>query len=79
MLKRINESGNGFYALGLPLGASGGGDAESFVRTVILDFGGRLVDENGKVVVNSLRLLQQWNISHPYMKKDFAHQMQLHG
>lgn len=27
--------------------------AESFVRTVILDFGGRLVDENGKVVVNS--------------------------
>ena len=40
-------------ALGLPLGASGGGDAESSLRTVILDFGGRLVDENGKVVVNS--------------------------
>lgn len=51
--KKINDPENGFYALGLPLGASGGGDAESFVRTVILDFGGRLVDENGKVVVNS--------------------------
>lgn len=51
--EKINDPENGFYALGLPLGASGGGDAESFVRTVILDFGGRLVDENGKVVVNS--------------------------
>ena len=51
--KKINDPENGFYELGLPLGASGVGDAESFVRTVILDFGGRLVDENGKVVVNS--------------------------
>lgn len=51
--RTINDPENGFYALGLPLGASGGGDAETFVRTVILDFGGALVDESGKVVVNS--------------------------
>ncbi|MDD3339891.1 MAG: extracellular solute-binding protein, partial [Lachnospiraceae bacterium] len=42
--KKINDPENGFYALGLPLGASGGGDAESFLRTIILDFGGILVD-----------------------------------
>ncbi|MDD3339352.1 MAG: extracellular solute-binding protein, partial [Lachnospiraceae bacterium] len=50
---KINDPENGFYALGLPLGASGGGDAESFLRTIILDFGGILVDENGKVTANS--------------------------
>lgn len=51
--EKINDPENGFYALGLPLGASGGGDAETFVRTVILDFGGILVDENGNVTANS--------------------------
>lgn len=54
----INDPENGFYALGLPLGASGGGDAETFCRTIILDFGGALVDEEGKVVVNSPETLE---------------------
>ena len=35
------------------MGASGGGDAEGFCRTIILDWGGQTVDENGNVVVNS--------------------------
>lgn len=49
----VNDPANGFYALGFAMGASGGGDAETFVRTMILDFGGQTVDENGNVVVNS--------------------------
>ena len=60
--EKINDPENGFYALGLPLGASGGGDAESFVRTVILDFGGRLVDENGKVVLRWLDMANTRNV-----------------
>ncbi len=55
---KINDPENGFYALGLPLGASGGGDAETFVRTVILDFGGELVDENGNITANSPETLE---------------------
>lgn len=50
---RVNDPKKGFYALGFAMGASGGGDAESFVRTIILDWGGKTVDENGNVVVNS--------------------------
>ena len=50
---KVNDPKNGFYALGFAMGASGGGDAEGFVRTIILDWGGRTVDENGNVVVNS--------------------------
>lgn len=49
----ITDPANGFYALGFAMGASGGGDAECWVRTIILDWGGRTVDEDGKVVVNS--------------------------
>lgn len=56
--KEVNDPENGFYALGLPLGASGGGDAEDFCRTIILDYGGQLVDENGKVTVNSPETLE---------------------
>ncbi len=49
----VNDPANGFYALGFAMGASGGGDAEGFVRTIILDWGGQTVDENGNVTVNS--------------------------
>lgn len=51
--KIVNDPANGFYALGFAMGASGGGDAEGFCRTIILDWGGQTVDENGNVVVNS--------------------------
>lgn len=50
---KVNDPANGFYALGFAMGASGGGDAECFVRTIILDWGGQTVDENGNVTVNS--------------------------
>lgn len=50
---KVNDPENGFYALGFAMGASGGGDAEGFVRTVILDWGGQTVNEKGEVVVNS--------------------------
>jgi ABC-type glycerol-3-phosphate transport system substrate-binding protein len=50
---QVNDPANGFYGLGFAMGASGGGDAETFVRTIILDFGGVTVDEEGKVTVNS--------------------------
>lgn len=56
--EQINDPENGFYAFGFPMGASGGGDAETFVRTVILDFGGELVNEEGEVVVNSPETLE---------------------
>lgn len=56
--EQINDPENGFYAFGLPMGASGGGDAETFVRTIILDFGGELVNEDGEVVVNSPETLE---------------------
>lgn len=49
----VNDPENGFYALGFAMGASGGGDAEGWVRTIILDWGGRTVNEKGEVVVNS--------------------------
>lgn len=50
---KVNDPENGFYALGFAMGASGGGDAEGFVRTIILDWGGQTVNEDGEVVVNS--------------------------
>lgn len=56
--EQINDPENGFYAFGFPMGASGGGDAEGFVRTIILDFGGALVNEEGEVVVNSPESLE---------------------
>ena len=51
--KIVNDPENGFYALGFAMGASGGGDAEGFVRTIILDWGGQTVSEDGEVTVNS--------------------------
>jgi ABC-type glycerol-3-phosphate transport system substrate-binding protein len=51
--KIINDPQHDFYALGLPMGISGGGDAEGFCRSVILSYGGVPIDANGKVTVNS--------------------------
>ena len=51
--EKVNDPSNNFYALGFAMGASGGGDAECFVRTIILDWGGQTVDEDGNVTVNS--------------------------
>jgi ABC-type glycerol-3-phosphate transport system substrate-binding protein len=51
--KLVNDPAKGFYALGFPMGASGGGDAEVFMRSVILSFGGKPVDQDGKVTINS--------------------------
>ena len=56
--KIINDPDNGFYALGLPLGESGGGDAETFIRTIILDYGGEVVNAEGEVTVNSPEVLE---------------------
>jgi ABC-type glycerol-3-phosphate transport system substrate-binding protein len=54
----INDPKNDFYALGYPMGASGGGDAESFVRMVVMAHGGIIVDKNLKVTVNSAETLK---------------------
>jgi multiple sugar transport system substrate-binding protein len=51
--KVINDPKNGFYATGLPLGASGGGDAEGMLRDLILAFGGSIVDKDNNIIVNS--------------------------
>jgi multiple sugar transport system substrate-binding protein len=56
--KKLNDPANGFYALGLPMGASGGGDAEGMMRAIILDFGGVPVDVSGKVTINSKETLE---------------------
>jgi ABC-type glycerol-3-phosphate transport system substrate-binding protein len=56
--KKVNDPKNGFYALGFPMGASGGGDAEGFMRSVINSFGGVVVDADGKVTVNSKETLE---------------------
>jgi len=50
---KVNDPKNDFYALGFPMGASGGGDAEGMMRAVILSYGGVLVDEDDNIVVNS--------------------------
>lgn len=51
--EKVNDPAGNFYGLGFAMGASGGGDAEGFVRTIILDWGGQTVNEKGEVVVNS--------------------------
>lgn len=56
--KIITDPANGFYGMGFGMGASGGGDAEGFCRTIILDWGGIPVDENGNVTVNSPETLE---------------------
>ncbi len=55
--KIVNDPENDFYALGYPMGASGGGDAESMCRSIILSFGGVPIDENGDVTINSAETL----------------------
>ena len=54
----INDPENDFYALGYPMGTSGGGDAEGMCRAVILAFGGVPVDAEGNVTVNSPETLE---------------------
>mgnify|MGYP001304130798 CR=1 FL=1 len=56
--KIVNDPQNGFYAVGFPLGASGGGDAEGMVRDIVSGFGGSFVDENNHIVVNSRETLE---------------------
>lgn len=56
--KIVNDPKNGIYATGLPLGASGGNDAESMVREVIREFGGSIVDKDNNVTVNSKESLE---------------------
>lgn len=56
--KQMNDPANGFYGLGFAMGASGGGDAEGFCRTIILDWGGVPVDKSGKVTINSPETLE---------------------
>lgn len=55
---KINDPKNDFYALGFPMGASGGGDAEGMMRAIILSYGGALVDENDNIVVNTPETLE---------------------
>ncbi|KIL41321.1 hypothetical protein SD70_07650 [Gordoniibacillus kamchatkensis] len=55
--KVVNDPKNGFYAVGFPLGASGGGDAEGMLRDLILSFGGSIVDKDNNITVNSPEVL----------------------
>ena len=59
--KIVNDPARDFYALGYPMGASGGGDAESMVRSIILAYGGIPIDKTGKVTVNSKETLAALN------------------
>lgn len=68
----INDPANGIYALGFPMGASGGGDAESMMRSLILSFGGVPVDENGNVTVNSPETLEALNFIATVYKEGLA-------
>lgn len=56
--RKINDPAHDFYALGLPMGASGGGDAEGMMRCVILGFGGVPVDKNDNITINSPATLE---------------------
>jgi multiple sugar transport system substrate-binding protein len=56
--KIINNPQQNFYALGFPMGASGGGDAEGMMRALILDYGGQIVDQNENVTINSPQTLK---------------------
>ncbi|TJY43501.1 extracellular solute-binding protein [Cohnella pontilimi] len=56
--KIVNDPKNGFYATGLPLGASGGNDAENMVRDVIREYGGVIIDKDNNVTVNSKETLE---------------------
>lgn len=58
---KVNDPENGFYSLGFAMGASGGSDAEGFVRIIILDWGGQTVNEKGEVVVNSPETVEAFN------------------
>ena len=54
----VNDPANGIYALGFPMGASGGGDAETMMRAMILSHGGVPVDAEGNITINSLETLE---------------------
>ncbi|GAK57992.1 hypothetical protein U27_04965 [Candidatus Vecturithrix granuli] len=54
----VNDPKNGFHALGFPMGASGGGDAEGMMRCVVLGFGGVPVDREDNITVNSPETLE---------------------
>ncbi|WP_248924352.1 ABC transporter substrate-binding protein [Paenibacillus hamazuiensis] len=56
--KIVNDPKNGFYATGLPLGQSGGGDAEGMIRNALLSFGASIVDKNNNITVNSKETLE---------------------
>lgn len=56
--RQVNDPKNNFYALGLPMGASGGGDAEGMMRCIILGYGGVPVDKDGNIKINSPETLE---------------------
>jgi multiple sugar transport system substrate-binding protein len=56
--KVVNDPKNGFYATGLPLGQSGGGDAENMIRNVLLSYGATVVDKNNNIIINSKETLE---------------------
>ena len=55
---KLTDKEHDFYGAGFPLGASGGGDAEGWLRSLIFSYGGMLVNKNNKIVVNSSKTLQ---------------------
>jgi len=56
--EKITDPENNFYGLGLPMGASGGGDAEGLMRNIILGFGGVPVTADNQVTINSPETLE---------------------
>jgi multiple sugar transport system substrate-binding protein len=67
--KIVNDPKNGIYATGIPLGQSGGGDAEGVVRDVILAYGGAVVDKDNNIVVNSKETLQAFTFLAKFWKE----------
>ncbi|MFD0712923.1 ABC transporter substrate-binding protein [Paenibacillus sp. GCM10027626] len=56
--QQVNDPKNGFYAVGFPIGASGGGDAMSWLLSVVHGYGGMPVDENDNITINSPETLE---------------------
>ncbi|MFD0677513.1 MULTISPECIES: ABC transporter substrate-binding protein [unclassified Paenibacillus] len=70
--KIVNDPKNGIYAVGFPLGQSGGGDAEGMVRDVIIAYGGAIVDKDNNIVVNSKETLEAITFMSKFWKEGLS-------
>jgi multiple sugar transport system substrate-binding protein len=70
--KLVNDPKGGFFALGFPMGASGGGDAEGMLRCMILGYGGAPVDKDNKITINSKETLEALKMAASFYKESLT-------